>query len=99
MDEYTKILDSHIARVADVKPVTEDVVSTCVRMLKEWYKTAFYCTTFLYKIVFSSQMATVDGDSEEDTIHCATCGMQISLKKAMVHMEKCFMKVAYFWLV
>ena len=39
-------------------------------------------------------MAPVDGDSEEDTIHCATCGVQVSLKKAMVHMEKCFMKVS-----
>jgi len=43
---------------------------------------------------FSSQMAAVDGDNEEDTIHCATCGVQISVKKAMVHMEKCFMKVS-----
>ena len=41
-------------------------------------------------------MATSDGDVEEDTIHCATCGMQISLKKAMVHMEKCFMKVSMY---
>lgn len=39
------------------------------------------------------QVTTSDGDIEEDTIHCATCGVQVSLKKAMVHMEKCFMKV------
>lgn len=39
---------------------------------------------------------TSDGDIEEDTIHCATCGAQVSLKKALVHMEKCFMKVSIF---
>ena len=38
-------------------------------------------------------MTALDDDIEEDTIHCATCGVQVSLKKAMVHMEKCFMKV------
>lgn len=41
-------------------------------------------------------MTTLDDDTEEDTIHCATCGVQVSLKKAMVHMEKCFMKVKKF---
>ena len=47
-------------------------------------------------MIFSLQVATLDGDIEEDTIHCATCGMQVTLKKAMVHMEKCFMKVSIF---
>ena len=45
-------------------------------------------------MVFFAQVMTSDGDVEEDTIHCATCGVQVSLKKAMVHMEKCFMKVS-----
>jgi len=40
------------------------------------------------------QVAAADGETEEDTIHCATCGMQVSLKKAILHMEKCFMKVS-----
>lgn len=44
--------------------------------------------------IFSTKVTAVEGDVEEDTIHCATCGVQVSLKKAMVHMEKCFMKVS-----
>ena len=48
----------------------------------------------IHNIIFSLQVAASEGDVEEDTIHCATCGMQVTLKKAMVHMEKCFMKVS-----
>ena len=47
------------------------------------------------RIIFSLQVVTSDGDVE-GTIDCATCGMQVTLKKAMVHMEKCFMKVSVF---
>ena len=53
----------------------------------------------MYEIIFFVQMTTSDADIEEDTIHCATCGMQVTLKKAMVHMEKCFMKVTIFLLL
>ena len=34
-----------------------------------------------------------DGESDEATVHCATCGVHVSVRKALGHMERCFMKV------
>ena len=34
-----------------------------------------------------------EADSDDLTIHCATCSMPIMLKKAMIHFERCFNKV------
>jgi len=32
-------------------------------------------------------------ESDDLTIHCATCSQPVPLKKAMVHLERCFSKV------
>ena len=34
-----------------------------------------------------------EGESDEATVHCATCGVHVSVRKALGHMERCFMKV------
>ena len=34
-------------------------------------------------------------ESDDLTIHCATCSQPVTLKKAMVHLEKCFSKVGH----
>ena len=34
-----------------------------------------------------------EADSDDLTIHCATCSQPVMLKKAMVHFERCFSKV------
>ncbi len=37
-----------------------------------------------------------DADSDDLTIHCATCGQPVTLKKAMAHFERCFNKVCLY---
>jgi hypothetical protein len=34
-----------------------------------------------------------EAESEDLTIHCASCSQPVTLKKAMVHFERCFNKV------
>lgn len=34
-----------------------------------------------------------EADNDDLTIHCATCSQPVTLKKAMVHFEKCFSRV------
>lgn len=34
-----------------------------------------------------------EAESEDLTIHCASCSQPVTLKKAMVHLERCFNKV------
>ena len=41
----------------------------------------------------SSPLQHADGESDEATVHCATCGVHVSVRKALGHMERCFMKV------
>ena len=36
---------------------------------------------------------SLEADSDDLTIHCATCSMPVMLKKAMTHFERCFNKV------
>ena len=35
-----------------------------------------------------------EAESDDLTIHCATCSQPVTLKKAMVHFERCFIKVS-----
>ena len=35
----------------------------------------------------------VDAESDDITLNCATCGIHVGIKKALAHMERCFMKV------
>ena len=35
----------------------------------------------------------MDTESDDITLHCATCGVHVGIKKALAHMERCFMKV------
>ena len=42
-------------------------------------------------MIFLEQVFEVE--SEDLTIHCASCSQPVTLKKAMVHLERCFNKV------
>jgi COMPASS component SPP1 len=35
----------------------------------------------------------VDAESDDITLNCATCGIHVGIKKALAHMERCFMKL------
>ncbi len=43
-------------------------------------------------LLFTQQ--AFEAESEDLTIHCATCSQPVTLKKAMHHLERCFSKVS-----
>lgn len=49
--------------------------------------------TGLAKVTPVKEDESLEVESDDLTIHCATCSQPVTLKKAMVHLERCFSKL------
>ena len=77
LDRQTVAIDDHVQRLSTVTPIKDDEVPSHLTH------------THLHTL----SLTQTEVDSDDLTIHCATCSQPVTLKKAMTHFEKCFSRV------
>ena len=78
LDRQTVAIDDHVQRLSAVTPIKDDEVPSHLTNNQHLHKLS---------------LTQTEVDSDDLTIHCATCSQPVTLKKAMTHFEKCFSRV------